>query len=168
MKKFAYSLALFCLLIFVSFFIIHQHDSIDTDTFRCSALFEQESFVKNDINHHEYPLKTNIYIALFLKDKESGFFSISGTVEDNKKVYTLSRRSTFTIAPNTLQGMKMVTVTNEIVAPIDDTPQEFWRNHISPGKPGTVFYIDTLKINNNTVMFKSPLFPLLVCVIQKH
>lgn len=164
MKKITYFSGLILILLIFSIYLIYTKYHTDIGSFRCTAQFEQKSFSTNELDDQ---VKTSAFITVFFTDKNSGFFSMTGAVETKNKTYNLSRRSDFSLAPKTLHGVRMVTIIKENVNPVDSTPEDIWRQNISPGEKGIPFHMITKKIGENTLLITSLSFPLLICVIPE-
>lgn len=112
-------------------------------------------------------VRTAASVTLFLTDKTSGFFSMIGTVETDEAVYSLNRRVNFIIAPKTIHGMKMVTITSINRHPTDSTPEVIWNINVSPEVQGVEFYVKIKRINKNAVLINSLSLPYMICLLQE-
>ncbi|MFI8415327.1 hypothetical protein ACQKDS_02470 [Serratia sp. NPDC078593] len=163
MKAGYYAIALAVAFLMIISFAFLSYGRDDLQPYSCISRFEQHSAAVSD------PLSmvhTDATVTLFLTGKQNGFFSMAGTVATGNKVYHLNRRAHFIIAPKAIHGMKMITIHSVITHPIDNLPEDLWNAAVSPEVPGIEFYVGIKKINDNTVLINSLLWPYLVCVIQ--
>lgn len=163
MKGIIYYVSTILFLLIFYFFSIKNKD---VNSYRCVTQLEQKSF---DRNKQDSPVQAqlNASVNLFFTNKDNGFFSITGNIEYNGKIYNLNRNTYFSIAPKTLNGLKKIIIIKDEEYPTDNTPKEIWNNLITPQIVGSNFYANIKKINSNTLVISSLSFPYLICVIQE-
>jgi hypothetical protein len=163
MKKITYATLLTTVLTLV-FCVVYYHKYNTASPFRCSAQFEQTSF---DNKNEGDLVQVNASLTLFITDNENGFFSMAGTVEAGGETYSLYRNTYFSLAPNTLNGMRKAVIRDEKSHPVDNVPKDIWVTYVSPQKAGQYFYFGIKNINKNTLEISSLSFPYLICVKQE-
>ncbi|WP_073534635.1 FidL-like protein [Serratia marcescens] len=165
MKENDYIKIIFILSIIITFSLIIVIKELKSNTigpFSCVTQLEKKSPSPNKEGNLIY---THAAVTLFITDWKKGFFSMNGTVNFNSKTYSLNRRVEFSIASKIIHGMKMITISDVIPHPSDNTPEELWNVSISPEAKGADFYIGIKRINKNTLLINSLSMPYLICVI---
>lgn len=145
-------------------FIFHMTVDRGQKPFNCTIEFKQKSGLPSDPDRL---IKTDASLTVFLTGKESGLFTMIGTVETDKEVYKLNRRVNFVVAPKEIHGFTLVTVTSVKPYSMDNTPEGLWSSSVFPESQLVEFYVRIKKINKNTLLINSLSLPYLICVIQE-
>lgn len=128
--------------------------------FRCDTQ-QISSLVKT---HNNISLNANSTIVF--SSSKTGIFYITGSIKENDTRYLLDRKIFFTITPSELKGANNTQITHEEVHPVDNTPDNVWRNIMMPEVKNVDFYTEITPLLHNAMLIRGLTNPFLVCIRQ--
>ncbi|WP_256814438.1 MULTISPECIES: hypothetical protein [unclassified Serratia (in: enterobacteria)] len=129
--------------------------------FRCNA-HVSTYFTSKDGKKLVLNLDLNVITAREGRSEVLAVGSVTGLDKD----YVIARRIFISMKESDFKNLSKTLVTREERHPIDNLPEEIWREYVLPEAPGVAFYAEAKKIRENLYLIKGLTNPYFICTLS--
>lgn len=108
-------------------------------------------------------LALNLDINIVTAHEGNSEALVVGSLKGERNNYVISRRIFITMKQSDFKGFAKTMIIREKRHPIDNVPEEIWKQYLLPEAPGVAFYMETKHLNNNAYLITGLTSPLFVC-----
>ncbi|RZF15555.1 hypothetical protein [Serratia marcescens] len=110
-------------------------------------------------------LVLNLDLNVIAVHKRSSEVVAVGSLTGLDKDYVISRRIFISMQKSDFKNLSKTIVSREQHHPIDNLPDEIWKQYVLPEAPGVEFYTEAKNIKENLFIIKGLSNPYFICAI---
>ncbi|NCG52472.1 FidL-like protein [Serratia fonticola] len=140
--------------------VYHYFNRSHWKPFRCNTHMNSHIATKEGKK-----LELNMDMNIVTAHEGSSELLALGSLKGIDSHYVIARRIFVTMKQSDFKGFAKTMITREERHPIDNMPDEIWKQYVLPEAPGVAFYIETKQLHNNAYLIKGLTNPYFVCAI---